>query len=220
MGDNTHSHNPSAQHHVQENHDPALDTANEHVHGHLHHATHAERDRDKTMFSTGTTYEDSNIPSQDPHDQTIHRRHPADGVTIPPTIDDIEKGDLSGDLSSQEDPRTHTLSNFYLRYRIFFHSFVWLLFTGLWLAITLRLFFLYVPITIITRPMHFVWNHTAVKIVSFIPERMRLPAGAVVVVGVLLIGAFASPESQDNTRDNRAISLFGLAVMYVEIPTY
>lgn len=44
---------------------------------------------------------------------------------------------------------------------------------------------------------------------------MRLPAGAAVVVGVLLIGAFASPESRDNTRDNRAVSLFGLAVMYV-----
>lgn len=33
------------------------------------------------------------------------------------------------------------------------------------------------------------------------------------VVGVLLIGAFASPESRDNTRANRAVSLFGLAVI-------
>lgn len=82
-----------------------------------------------------------------------------------------------------------------------------------WLAITLRLLFFYVPITIVTTPMHFVWNNVAVKGTNLIPEKMRLPLGAVVVVGVLLIGAFASPESLDNTRDNRAVSLFGLAVM-------
>ena len=29
----------------------------------------------------------------------------------------------------------------------------------------------------------------------------------------MLIGAFVSPESQDNTRANRAVSLFGLAVI-------
>lgn len=84
---------------------------------------------------------------------------------------------------------------------------------SLWLAITLRLLFLYIPITIISKPMHLVWNTTAVRLVSFIPERMRLPLGAVVVVAVLLIGGFASPESQDNTRANRAVSLFGLLVM-------
>lgn len=83
----------------------------------------------------------------------------------------------------------------------------------LWLAITLRLLFFYVPVTFITKPMHFIWNNTAVKVTSLVPEKLRLPAGATIVVGVLLIGGFASPESQDNTRDNRAVSLFGLAVM-------
>lgn len=33
------------------------------------------------------------------------------------------------------------------------------------------------------------------------------------VFGVILIGAFASPESRDNTRANRAVSLFGLVVI-------
>ena len=33
------------------------------------------------------------------------------------------------------------------------------------------------------------------------------------VIAVMLIGGFASPETQDNTRVNRAISLFGLAVI-------
>ena len=82
-----------------------------------------------------------------------------------------------------------------------------------YLAITLRLLFFHLPIAIITRPMHLIWNNTGVKAASLIPEKLKLPAGALVVVGVMVIGAFASPESRDNTRANRAISLLGLAVI-------
>lgn len=46
-----------------------------------------------------------------------------------------------------------------------------------------------------------------------IPEKLRIPAGAAIVIAVMLIGGFASPESRDNTRGNRAISLFGLALI-------
>lgn len=83
----------------------------------------------------------------------------------------------------------------------------------LYLTITLRLFFFHAPITIVTSPMHMVWSHTGVKLAAVIPEKLKIPTGAVLVVGVMLIGGFASPESQDNTRDNRAVSLFGLAVI-------
>ncbi|KAL9596686.1 MAG: hypothetical protein Q9219_005645 [cf. Caloplaca sp. 3 TL-2023] len=207
------SHNDSAQHQVWKNPDPALDTANEHTHGHLHHTAQAEKGRDPTQYSKGTTFEASNIPDQDPHDHTVHRRYPASAAAIPAAIPDTEKGEFSRDSASEEDPRTHTLSNFYLKYRLFFHLSIWLLFTGLWLAITLRLLFFYVPITVLTKPMHLAWNNVAVRSISVIPEKMRLPAGAMLVVGVLLIGAFASPESRDNTRGNRAVSLFGLAVI-------
>jgi CNT family concentrative nucleoside transporter len=41
---------------------------------------------------------------------------------------------------------------------------------------------------------------------------MRLPAGAAITIATIIIGAFASEESQDNTRANRAVSLFGLVV--------
>lgn len=61
--------------------------------------------------------------------------------------------------------------------------------------------------------MHLIWNNTGVKAANLVPEKLKVPAGALVVVGVMLIGAFASPESRDNTRANRAISLFGLAVI-------
>ncbi len=82
-----------------------------------------------------------------------------------------------------------------------------------WLAISLRLFFFHVPITIISKPMRFVWRSTGPKIVNLVPEKLRTPLGALVVVAVMIIGAFVSPESQDNTRANRAVSLFGLGVI-------
>ena len=92
------------------------------------------------------------------------------------------------------------------------HDMNWLIPFLLWLAIMLRLLFWHVPIVIVTKPMHFVWNNTGVRVGALIPEKMRIPAGAALTVAVIIIGAFASPESQDNTRANRAISLFGLVV--------
>jgi len=76
----------------------------------------------------------------------------------------------------------------------------------------IRLITLHVPITLVTRPMHWVWNNTGVRFASLIPEKMRVPAGAALTIAVIIVGAFASEESEDNTRANRAISLFGLAV--------
>lgn len=83
----------------------------------------------------------------------------------------------------------------------------------LWLAISLRLFFFHVPTTIVSKPMRFVWRNTGPKIANLIPEKVRAPLGALFVIAVMMIGAFASPESQDSTRANRAVSLFGLGVM-------
>ncbi|RAL03834.1 NupC/NupG family nucleoside CNT transporter [Aspergillus ibericus CBS 121593] len=109
---------------------------------------------------------------------------------------------------------------------------IWILFTGWWiaglilhrydlgwlipfllyLAITLRLIFLYVPISALTRPVFFVWNQTASRSVSYVPEKLRIPGAALITIGVIVVGAFASPESHENTRADRAVSLFGLVV--------
>lgn len=92
------------------------------------------------------------------------------------------------------------------------HDKNWIIPFLFWLCIMLRLIFFHVPITIISKPMHFVWNHTGVRFTNLIPERMRIPLGALLTIAVIVVGAFASEESQDNTRANRAVSLFGLLV--------
>lgn len=81
-----------------------------------------------------------------------------------------------------------------------------------WLAITLRIVTLYVPITIVTKPMHFVWDNTGVRVYNMIPEKMRIPAGAAVAIAAIVVGSFASEESGDNTRLNRFVSLSGLII--------
>lgn len=76
----------------------------------------------------------------------------------------------------------------------------------------IRIITCHVPITIVTKPMHWVWNNTGVRIGQMIPEKMRVPAGAALTIAVIIVGSMASEESEDNTRANRAVSLFGLAV--------
>lgn len=82
----------------------------------------------------------------------------------------------------------------------------------LWLCITLRLILFWVPVGIFLKPFKTLWKLTAVRFVSVIPEKMRIPAAAILVIAVILIGSFVSDESLNNTRDNRAVSLFGLLV--------
>ena len=88
----------------------------------------------------------------------------------------------------------------------------WIIPFLLWLCIILRIIFLHAPITIVTKPMHFVWNNTGVRFAQLIPEKLRIPLAAALVIAVMIVGAMASEETADNTRDNRAVSLFGLAV--------
>lgn len=81
-----------------------------------------------------------------------------------------------------------------------------------WLCIALRILTIYLPVSLFFKPIQTLWKHTAVRFVTFVPSQLRTPLSAVLVIGVYLIGAFASPESLNNTRDNRAVSLFGMLV--------
>ncbi|KEY70567.1 hypothetical protein S7711_02720 [Stachybotrys chartarum IBT 7711] len=82
-----------------------------------------------------------------------------------------------------------------------------------WLAIMLRLLTFYFPARHVSNAIRFVWTRTVNPLVNLIPARFRLVAGAVGALAVILVGTFVSEEYEDNTRENRAISLFGLLVL-------
>ncbi|PGG95593.1 hypothetical protein AJ79_09966 [Helicocarpus griseus UAMH5409] len=203
--------------------DPALDPAHQHHHEHHQHSAYAEKGREDEVAYTKDA--DSKMPDTTPLD----RGSGSHSDTNKPA------GDVEAGQDGEE--KSNIISRIWTRYRAQFiiaiHIVIWLLFTGWWiaglllrrkdlgwivpflvyLAISLRLLFFYIPISVISRPMRWVWHHTATPFVSFIPEKFRTLLGAVLVVGVILIGSFASEESKDNNRENRAVSLFGLVVL-------
>ncbi|KAF3904027.1 hypothetical protein AA313_de0207091 [Arthrobotrys entomopaga] len=142
-------------------------------------------------------------------------------------------GHGSAESGSVSEKRLGRFKNTFRRYKFVVHLFIWMLFTGwfvagiilhrkdlgwlipflLYLCITIRLVTFYIPITVVTKPMHFVWENTGVRFANLIPERLRLWSGAALTVVVIVVGSFASPESEGNTRANRAVSLFGLVVL-------
>ncbi|KAI9883120.1 MAG: hypothetical protein M1823_005124 [Watsoniomyces obsoletus] len=139
-------------------------------------------------------------------------QQPAPAYVPPPSekhhTQDVEKvaGQPLDDTESQQ--RRWWIAGLVLRRR----ALGWLKPFLIWLCITLRLLFFHVSIRILTKPMHLIWNHTGVCFGQLIPAKWRLPAGGAFVVAIFLVGSFASPETVDNTRANRAVSLFGLVV--------
>ncbi|KAK4145075.1 Na+ dependent nucleoside transporter C-terminus-domain-containing protein [Dichotomopilus funicola] len=89
----------------------------------------------------------------------------------------------------------------------------WLIPTLLYLAILARLITLYLPVSLIMRPVRFIWLRTVVVGYNLIPAKLHQPLAAVGTFGVFLIGSFVPEETGDNTRANRAISIFGFIVM-------
>ncbi|KAE9367675.1 H+/nucleoside cotransporter [Stipitochalara longipes BDJ] len=88
----------------------------------------------------------------------------------------------------------------------------WLIPFLVWLGLTIRLVTLYVSTKYVTKPIAFVWINAVYNPVQMIPEKFRLPLGAAGTIAVFLVGTFIPAESADNTRANRAVSLFGLLV--------
>jgi CNT family concentrative nucleoside transporter len=92
------------------------------------------------------------------------------------------------------------------------HDLGWLIPFLVWLFLTIRLVTLHVSTRFVTAPIKWVWMTAVYHPTHMIPEKSRLPLGAAGTVAVILVGTFASEESADNTRANRAVSLFGLVV--------
>ncbi len=88
----------------------------------------------------------------------------------------------------------------------------WLIPFLLWLSLTIRLVTFYISTKYVTKLIASIWIHAINKPISRIPEQFRLLLGAAGTIAVIVAGTFGSPESADNTRTNRAISLFGLLV--------
>ncbi|KAF2743051.1 sodium/nucleoside cotransporter 1 /nucleoside cotransporter 1 [Sporormia fimetaria CBS 119925] len=221
---------------VAPNPDPALDVAHEHHHPHLHHSSAAEKghtERDHPAYTVGTTPNDPGvIPEPSPRAANF------DNVDIEKkaNLGYEEKGSLNRSSSNpdvvDEQPKRGGFKAFYARFRWAFHILIGAFFTGwwiasliehrndknwvvpflLWLCIMLRLVFFWIPISIISKPMHWVWAQTGTRVHHLIPEKLRVPLGAALVIAVIIVGSFVTEESADNTRANRAISLFGLLV--------
>ncbi|KAI1655188.1 H+/nucleoside cotransporter [Daldinia decipiens] len=158
---------------------------------------------------------------------------PRDYAAAEKSVTDEESanvGHIAGD--EKEEPKGF-FAIYYRRYRAYVHIFIWLVFTAWWiyglvrfrneknwlipflvyLAITLRIIFLWIPIKYVMMPVKFVWRHTAFRIYEMIPKKLHRPLAAVVTVAVFLIGSMVPEETGDNTRARRAQSLFGLVVM-------
>jgi CNT family concentrative nucleoside transporter len=89
----------------------------------------------------------------------------------------------------------------------------WLIPFLVYLAITLRIIFLWIPVKYVMIPPKFVWRHTVFRIYEIIPKRLHQPLAAVGTVAVFLVGTLVPADSGDNTRGGRAQALFGLVVM-------
>ena len=231
-----HGHNASVQNNVDPNPDMALHYSHEHEHGHLHHGHKASiaHDQDsKVAYSTGDPGRHDLLTRPD-QDYSAHKLRAEDAKEF--GVTDAEKGAVSPTrLSSEEgDGKKHRVSAFYRKYRIFFHLAIWLLFTAWWivgliyhrydtlgwikpflvyLAITIRIITFHIPITVVTKPMAFIWNNTMVRVYDMIPKKLHQPLAAAGTVAVMLLATFVSEPYGDNTRANRAISFFGLIVM-------
>ena len=89
----------------------------EYQHAHLHHTANAKNGgEDEVLYSHGKTPIQNAAGSANVSQGPSHPAEP-------------EKRSLD-QFSVEEDPQSHTLSAFYSRYRLFFHLFVWLVFTG------------------------------------------------------------------------------------------
>ncbi|KAL2133751.1 hypothetical protein VTI74DRAFT_1733 [Chaetomium olivicolor] len=93
----------------------------------------------------------------------------------------------------------------------------WLIPTLLYIAILIRLITIYIPASLVLIPARFIWINTVVRVYDAVPAKLHQPIAGVGTFAVFLIGSFVPEETGDNTRANRAISIFGFIVMLVAL---
>ncbi|KAF3067069.1 Solute carrier family 28 member 3 [Daldinia childiae] len=166
-------------------------------------------------------------------DKSLEKPH--DYAAAEKSITDEESANIGQIAGDENEVQKSIIAIYYRRYRAYIHIFIWLVFTAWWifglvrfrneknwlipflvyLAITLRIIFLWIPVKYVMMPVKFVWRHTVFRAYELTPKKLHRPLAAVVTVAVFLIGSMVPEETGDNTRARRAQSLFGLVVMIV-----
>lgn len=93
------------------------------------------------------------------------------------------------------------------------HDLGWIIPSLLYVAATVRFVTIYISTENVTDAVKLVGVNVCYDPFQLIPEKLRLPSSAAGTFVVFLIRTFATETSADNTRSNRAVSLFGLLVM-------
>lgn len=216
--------------------DPALDPHFQHTHHHHNHAPSAQAPEGDIVYTTGTTVDPAHVPTQ--HHHVSSEKVPAyDDAAKAEAGQMVQSRDASQESTDDHAPPPYwkkgALGVVYRWRRPIIHFIIFGLFTGwwiaslilhrkdknwlipflLWLAIMLRLLFFYVPIRYVSNPIRWVWTNTCVRIYDLIPEAWRSWAGGILTAAVMIVGSFVTKEDADNTRANRAVSLFGMVVI-------
>ncbi|KAI0110256.1 H+/nucleoside cotransporter [Daldinia grandis] len=214
-------HNSSLQEGVVSISDPTLGSLNERRHDHLQRVAEPANHPDEVTYSA------------DMADKSLEK--PRDYAAAEKSLTDEESANIGQIAGDESEVQKSFIAILYRRFRAYVHLFIWLVFTAWWifglvrfrneknwlipflvyLAITLRIIFLWIPVKYVMMPVKFAWRHTAFRVYELIPKKLHRPLAAVVTVAVFLVGSMVPEETGDNTRARRAQSLFGLVVMIV-----
>jgi CNT family concentrative nucleoside transporter len=91
----------------------------------------------------------------------------------------------------------------------------WIIPFLLWLALTVRLIFFYLPSSKVMKLIRFTWNHTTTPLVHLIPPRLRMPAAGAATAAIIIITALADNDITSDERVDRVVSLIGLGLAIV-----
>ncbi|KAK3113904.1 hypothetical protein LTR53_008329 [Teratosphaeriaceae sp. CCFEE 6253] len=203
-------------------HDGALDPSHQHVHGHLHHDSHALHDgKDVPVYTKDTAFDQIGTRELDVTTKEMNtmrstwRKVASSASHLHPVWTTTRAQRPMRRLASTAS--TALTGWWAASLALHRNDKNWVIPFLLWLAISIRLLTFYVPISLVMGPTRWLWKNTCVRGTHMIPERLRLPLAAAGTVAVILVGSFASEENADNTRENRAVSLFGLVVLIASL---
>lgn len=92
------------------------------------------------------------------------------------------------------------------------HDLGWLIPFLSWLGLSIRLFTLHVSIEPLTQARSRLWSYAIKRHTDKLCPTAKFIAGVVITVAMILAATFASAETPQSRRSDRAVGLFGLVV--------